>query len=372
MENHPVCFIHMTKIFTPFWGNKNMNIEFEENEEITDDMGENVVQNKFKENIKIEEEFFPLYDSYNVTKEDLNIPDEKIYDEKFKYVLKHPLKEGEGEPLPKVFKIKNPFPGEPQYIQMRTRPAVIRFHKYKAARDPDKYWYSEALLYLPHRDEQDLQEQIRHAKADLEGSWDRFVEKIMHVKNQVMEFIEDNEEARVMAAELFIDNTLTGELMDPEGEQRNEADELEFIQQEEEFQHIDPDFFKVAPKDIFQQQFKPIEVRPLQELRVEARKLDFFQRKVLEIGVKHARLIVKARGGKNNLPETSPLIMVDGAAGSGKSCTINMLKEMLLLILQQPGDNPECPYVLLCAPTGTAAVNIRGQTLHTTFGFTWG
>ena len=117
LENHPVLndlsFIHMTKIFTPFWGNKNTNIEFEEDEENTDDMGENVVENKFKENIKIEEEFFPLYDSYNVTKEDLNIPDEKIYDEKFKYVLKHPLKEGEGEPLPKVFKIKNPFPGKP-------------------------------------------------------------------------------------------------------------------------------------------------------------------------------------------------------------------------------------------------------------------
>ena len=66
----------MTKIFTPFWGNKNTNIEFEEDEENTDDMGENVVENKFTENIKIEEEFFPLYDSYNVTKEDLNIPDD--------------------------------------------------------------------------------------------------------------------------------------------------------------------------------------------------------------------------------------------------------------------------------------------------------
>ena len=64
--------------------------------------------------------------------------------------------------------------------------------------------------------------------------------------------------------------------------------------------------------------------------------------------------------------------MVDGAAGSGKSCTINILKQFLKLILQKPGDNPDCPYVVLCAPTGTAAVNIKGQTLHTAFGFTWG
>ena len=64
--------------------------------------------------------------------------------------------------------------------------------------------------------------------------------------------------------------------------------------------------------------------------------------------------------------------MVDGAAGAGKSSTINLLNEILRLILQQPGDNPDCPYVLLCAPTGTAAVNVKGQTLHTAFGFTWG
>ena len=64
--------------------------------------------------------------------------------------------------------------------------------------------------------------------------------------------------------------------------------------------------------------------------------------------------------------------MVDGAAGSGKSCTINILKEFVQLIMQQPGDDPENPYILLCAPTGTAAVNIKGQTLHSTFGFTFG
>ena len=64
--------------------------------------------------------------------------------------------------------------------------------------------------------------------------------------------------------------------------------------------------------------------------------------------------------------------MVDGAAGSGKSCTINILKVFINLIMQQPGDSIDCPYVVVCAPTGTAAVNIKGQTLHTTFSFTWG
>ena len=64
--------------------------------------------------------------------------------------------------------------------------------------------------------------------------------------------------------------------------------------------------------------------------------------------------------------------MIDGAAGSGKSCTINILKEFITLIMQQSGDSLDHPHVILCAPTGTAAVNISGQTLHSAFGFTFG
>ena len=222
-------------------------------------------------------------------------------------------------------------------------------------------------MYLPHRDENDLQEKVKHAKANIDGSWDSFVTRISHVKSQVLEFQEDNEEAPLMAAEMLIDNNLTGEFMDPEGEQVNEEDRLDFIEQQEDFQHLNPEFAENPPDDVFEKQFKPIEVRPLQDLRIEARKLDFYQRKVLEIGVKHARAIAKSRGGKNPLPEHSPLVMVDGAAGSGKSCTINILKQFILAILQQPGDNPECPFVLLCAATGTASVNIRGQLFNKTF-----
>ena len=64
--------------------------------------------------------------------------------------------------------------------------------------------------------------------------------------------------------------------------------------------------------------------------------------------------------------------MVDGSAGSGKSRTIDIVREFIQLIMQQPGDDPDCPHVLLCAPTGSAAVNINGSTLHSTFGFTFG
>ena len=174
-----------------------------------------------------------------------------------------------------------------------------------------------------------------------------------------------------MAAEMMIDNGLTGEFMDPEGEQEIEDNRQETCEQQEEFEHLDPDYVETPAEGTFEKAFREIEVRPLQELRKHVRKLDFFQRKVLEVGVKHARRLVKARNGLNPLPLT-PLVMVDGAAGAGKSCTIDILKEIVQLIMQQTGDNPECPHILVCAPTGTAAVNIKGQTLHSAFGFAFG
>ena len=75
---------------------------------------------------------------------------------------------------------------------------------------------------------------------------------------------------------------------------------------------------------------------------------------------------------KKTKPPKPPLVMVHGGAGSGKSTVINILKQWIHLNFQKPGDNPDCPYVIVCAPTGTAAANVRGQTLHSAFGFSFG
>ena len=103
----------------------------------------------------------------------------------------------------------------------------------------------------------------------------------------------------------------------------------------------------------------------------KSKALDCYQHKVLEIGIRYARGIVKAMKHSNPLP-VAPKIMVHGGAGAGKSCVINIVKQWVHLILQTSGDNPDCPYILVTAPTGTAAANVRGMTLHSAFGFTFG
>ena len=81
--------------------------------------------------------------------------------------------------------------------------------------------------------------------------------------------------------------------------------------------------------------------------------------------------MVKALKNKNEIPEPCTTIVM-GGAGSGKSTVINILKQWIHLILKKKGDNPDCLYVIVTAPTGTAASKVRGQTLHSAFGFNFG
>jgi ABC-type lipoprotein export system ATPase subunit len=53
----------------------------------------------------------------------------------------------------------------------------------------------------------------------------------------------------------------------------------------------------------------------------------------------------------------TPITFVTGRAGTGKSTLISLIQD------RYPNDH------VLAAPTGIAALNIKGQTIHTLFGF---
>ena len=66
-----------------------------------------------------------------------------------------------------------------------------------------------------------------------------------------MEYLEDNEEARMMAAEMFVDGNLAGDIVDPEGEQEQEDNQQDLIRQQEEFDHADLEFVEQPADDAF-------------------------------------------------------------------------------------------------------------------------
>ena len=124
------------------------------------------------------------------------------------------------------------------------------------------------------------------AKSNVNGAWEDFVKKISHVKAQVMEHIEENEEARLNAADIFINNSITGQFIDPEGEKENNEDHLDKVVREEDFQHLDPEFAMIASENLFEETFRPIKVRPSQEVRAEAKKLYLIQKDIIGLKMK--------------------------------------------------------------------------------------
>ena len=161
--------------------------------------------------------------------------------------------------------------------------------------------------------------------------------------------------------------------LDPENEQDIGECMMEENEMHPDFEHLDPSGLQDPCTDQVKKEktFKPIDVGNIEELREQSRKMDFYQKFVIEIAIRFARGNIKSLKPKNRRP-IPPTVMVHGGAGSGKSTVINVLAKWVHHILQRPGDDPDCPYIVISAFTGSAACNVNGQTLHSVFSFNFG
>ena len=153
--------------------------------------------------------------------------------------------------------------------------------------------------------------------------------KVDIVKCQVMEHLEGVEEVRyyLQQVQKEIDLTDVGIQLDATVEQNNADFEEEIMSEHPDYQHIDPDQLEnesPTPSTIYAK----IEIPSDKDLRKATRQLDKHQREVINIGVKYARDIVKARKEGHNYPK-APLLLVHGAAGAEKSTVIKVLAQWM-------------------------------------------
>ena len=271
-----------------------------------------------------------------------------------------PLKENQH--LPMVIKIKDPLPDELPFLRKRKYPAVLRFNKSNRYNKPARFFQGEIMLYCPDWTE-DL---FTMSEDEVLKLYEKKKNSIDLVKKQVMEHLEDVEEARhfVNEANKRLDLNEIGGQLDPENEQLN-ADLEGEDELHPEYQHLDPGY-EDEPREVTI--YRRIEV-PNKEVLYEAtRRLDPFQRMVVDKGVKYARDLIKAEKPENKRPKP-PHLMVHGGAGAGKTTVIRTLVQHIELILRKPGDETGLPYVIKTAPTGAAASLIEGMTLHKAFNF---
>ena len=267
-----------------------------------------------------------------------------------------------------MIEIDNPYPGEPKWMRKRKGPAVLRYHKSKRDTHYEDWMLKELMLYTPYREE-DLNDYE-------EDTAKRYLEKekyIAKVKSKVMEHLESVEEARYMVeqSKKELDLEEIGMQMDANLEQENADCQEEGMIGHPDFEHLDTAYIEDGDT-VYSEKliFKKISIPSLPQLREETRKLDIHQREILNICIKYAKDVVKSRREGNLAPE--PIYVVGhGGAGAGKSTVIDKVSKWCHHILVKEGDDDQCPYIIKTAFTGTAASNIDGQTLNTSFGFSF-
>ena len=103
------------------------------------------------------------------------------------------------------------------------------------------------------------------------------------------------------------------------------------------------------------------------DLIQRTRRLAWEQRVVLNMVIGYCKDIVMTRSSTQSGSVEPPLIIVHGGAGTGKSFLIKILSFWVQKLLSQAGDDINSPYMIRAAPTGLAATNIDGQTVHSAF-----
>ena len=179
-----------------------------------------------------------------------------------------------------------------------------------------------------------------------------------------MEWLDPVDEARYFVEECLknevnLDDVET--ILDAEKKQDDLECEEEGIETDPQYEHLDLG-------DHSEHEFVPctnwckkIDLKDDEQLYKDAQSLDINQRKTLDICLKYARGVVKARSHENKAPDPPHLIVL-GGAGSGKSTVIQNVIQWSQKTLQRSGDEPQTPYVLATATTGAASVIIEGMT----------
>ena len=94
------------------------------------------------------------------------------------------------------------------------------------------------------------------------------------------------------------------------------------------------------------------------------------QRNIFDAVHRWARNYVKCRSSKIQ-HEVEPVhLFITGGGGCGKSHLLRKIYQAVTETLMYNGDDPDKLRVLLLAPTGVAAVNIDGTTIHSGLGIT--
>lgn len=247
----------------------------------------------------------------------------------------------------------------------RSRRAVIRYHRFSQEKQPEMHYHSLLMLFFPWRDEVE----------DLLGGYSSFSESfdsrknIIHVNKGEFEHFSDKVEEAV--TNIIDEGGFTESLWDnlaAEVQHEQLQSALEGASADDSFAiYCPPDFNGLVDVSSMVPSTLNASCSPTAKL-VENY---VFSDMVTSLNVEQRILfqaILDWSCATATQADVSPFqIFCSGGAGVGKTHLIKTIMQMMHRILIKPGDDPAATIVLLCAPTGTAAYQIGGITLHSAF-----
>ena len=108
-----------------------------------------------------------------------------------------------------------------------------------------------------------------------------------------MEFLDDVEEARYFIGESKRNEEVEN-ILDPEHIQEVDDCEYEGIIDHPDYPNLDIEALEREVRSKIEKTYRTIDLDNLQDLLEKTKKLDYFQRKVVEVGIKYSRQLVKA------------------------------------------------------------------------------
>ena len=207
-------------------------------------------------------------------------------------------------------------------MKKRKIPAILRFYKANAERNPFKYFLQELILFVPFglAENGDLKDLLKHPDDKIAELYDKHQEHIKEVKRQVLPFLEDVTEQRFYAEE--VNRQLNLEEVAAELAAGKEEDNMRTDDAEQpeggDFVAVDPGLLEDDNDDHVRiSEYGRVIIPDKKELMQQTRNLDPEQRMVVDKAVGFAKKIKRARAKGGRYPDP-PHLMVHGAAGTGK------------------------------------------------------
>ena len=260
------------------------------------------------------------------------------------------------------------------YMKIRSYPAVLRKHKFRMDTQYHEFLFSDLLLYTPWRKESSL---YYHNFDKCLKLYESKREYITFVQETLFPHMNTVQESQLLF-ETASDHRSThiGDVINPQHEQDQEEQALLGVEEDENYASRHPgelfDREEIMQPSANRNIYRRIDISDKDSMAGMVQQLDCHQRRVFDTVIKYCKDLRKSVQSRANVPDP-PLLLVHGGAGSGKSTLIHAISVWAESILRTSDNrHPDYPLIIRNAPTGTAASNISGLTIHSSFNLRFG